>query len=215
MRGQAVKAADARARLPYHAATGGTCPPSLAPGVPMPLASPFRLAPLLLAALLIGAGLAAPARAEPADVTVCFSPPKPEACDPLALILSEIDHAKRFIHVFAFAMTSRPIARALLRAHKRGVEVEILFDQDAMAGKYSDLPVELRAAGVPIRSDPAIPALMHDKIMVIDGETVLTGSYNWTYSAEEKNAENEVRLRSPTLAAQYEAEFQFLYRGGW
>jgi phosphatidylserine/phosphatidylglycerophosphate/cardiolipin synthase-like enzyme len=65
----------------------------------------------------------------------------------------------------------------------------------------------LLAAGVPTWIDAAYQ-IAHNKIIIIDGETVITGSFNFTRSAEEYNAENLLVIRDPSLAARYEANFQ-------
>jgi len=56
------------------------------------------------------------------------------------------------------------------------------------------------------------PYLMHHKFMVIDGKIVVTGSYNWSYGAEERNDENLVVISSPDIAKLYEAEFNRIWR---
>ena len=61
--------------------------------------------------------------------------------------------------------------------------------------------------GIPVRID-AQHAIAHNKIMVIDGATVITGSFNFTKNAEENNAENLLVIRSPDLAAKYTANWQ-------
>ena len=65
----------------------------------------------------------------------------------------------------------------------------------------------LGAAGIPVLVDRP-PGLMHDKVMIIDGEVVVTGSFNYTYSAEHRNVENLLVIRDPALAAQYVQHWQ-------
>jgi len=89
--------------------------------------------------------------------------------------------------VQAYSFTSEPIAQALIEAYARGVDVEVILDKsqrtedDARARPLLD-------AGIPVRSD-AVHAIAHNKVMVIDGDTVITGSFNFTKAAEERNAE--------------------------
>ncbi|MEM2988730.1 MAG: phospholipase D-like domain-containing protein, partial [Candidatus Bathyarchaeia archaeon] len=65
----------------------------------------------------------------------------------------------------------------------------------------------LKGAGVPVRLDTN-PALMHNKVAIIDGSIVITGSFNWTASAEARNNENMIVIRSAQIAALYEEEFE-------
>jgi phosphatidylserine/phosphatidylglycerophosphate/cardiolipin synthase-like enzyme len=109
--------------------------------------------------------------------------------------------AKRTILVQAYSFTSAPIVKALLDAHKRGVQVLVILDKSQRSEKYSSADF-LMNQGVPTLID-ATHAIAHNKVMVIDGEVVLTGSFNFTKAAQEKNAENLLILRNPALAAQY------------
>jgi hypothetical protein len=82
--------------------------------------------------------------------------------------------AKRTILVQAFSFTSAPIAKALLEAHKRGVRVEAILDKSNRADKYSAADF-LANQGEPTKVD-ANHAISHNKIIIIDGETVTTGA---------------------------------------
>ncbi|WP_186453903.1 phospholipase D-like domain-containing protein [Denitratisoma sp. DHT3] len=120
--------------------------------------------------------------------------------------------ARQAVHVQAYLLTSRTLARALVEAHQRGVRVEVLADA-AMAekGGNSQLPL-LAAAGIPLRLERRYSAA-HNKILLIDPEgehpVVITGSYNYTWSAQARNAENLLLLRDhPALARAYLANWQ-------
>ena len=95
---------------------------------------------------------------------------------------------------------------ALVAAHRRGVDVRAIVDYRQLTDRRNHddaFAVEhLGAAGIPVLVDKP-PGLMHDKVMIIDGEVVVTGSFNYTYSAEHRNVENLLVIRDPTLAAQY------------
>lgn len=128
---------------------------------------------------------------------VCFSP----AGNCADLILSEISQAKRSIHVQAYSFTSRDIAEALVVAKNRGVSVEVILDRSqpkARGGMFGYLGEQ----GVPLWIDTCC-AIAHNKVIIIDGERVLTGSYNFTEAARKKNAENLLLLRDPVLARTY------------
>jgi phosphatidylserine/phosphatidylglycerophosphate/cardiolipin synthase-like enzyme len=133
----------------------------------------------------------------PSAVTVCFTPGG-NCTDAIVKALSE---AKRTILVQAYSFTSALIAKALLDAHTRGVQVQVILDKSQRTEKYSSADF-LANQGVPTMID-ANHAIAHNKVIIIDGETVLTGSFNFTKAAQEKNAENLVIIRDPALAAQY------------
>jgi phosphatidylserine/phosphatidylglycerophosphate/cardiolipin synthase-like enzyme len=86
-------------------------------------------------------------------------------------------------------------------AHKRGVRVEVILDKSQRTEKYSAADF-LAHAGIPTRID-AQHRIAHNKVMVIDGAVVITGSFNFTKGAEHENAENLLVIQSRDLAAQY------------
>jgi phosphatidylserine/phosphatidylglycerophosphate/cardiolipin synthase-like enzyme len=122
-------------------------------------------------------------------------------------ILRELARAKTSILVQAYSFTSAPIAKGLIGAHKRGVKVEVVLDKSQRSQKYSSATF-LFNAGVPTRID-AMHAINHNKVIIIDGETLITGSFNFTKAAEEKNAENLLILRDRKLASEYAKNWQF------
>lgn len=103
-------------------------------------------------------------------------------------IIQELNKAKSIVLVQAYSFTSAPIAKALLNAHKRGVRVEVVLDKSKRTQNYSSATF-LYNQGIPVKID-AVHAIAHNKIMIIDGGTVVTGSFNFTKAAEENNAEN-------------------------
>jgi phosphatidylserine/phosphatidylglycerophosphate/cardiolipin synthase-like enzyme len=134
---------------------------------------------------------------------VCFTP----GGDYTELLINAVAGAKTNILVQAYSFTSAPIAKALLDAHKRGVRVEVILDKSQRTANYSSADFALANQGVPTMID-ANHAISHNKVMVIDGETVLTGSFNFTKAAQEKNAENVLIIRDKALAAQYTRNWQ-------
>ena len=130
-------------------------------------------------------------------VQVCFSPNG--GCT--GAIISEIEQAKTEILVQAYSFTSAPIAKALLDAHKRGVSVLVILDKSQRSEKYTSATF-LKNAGIPTFIDDK-HAIAHNKIMIIDKEIVITGSFNFTKAAEEKNAENVLIIRDKALAKVY------------
>ena len=137
-------------------------------------------------------------------IEVAFSPNGGGA----ALIIRTIGEAKKTIKVQAYSFTNADIAKALLDAHKRGVNVRVVLDKSQETEKYTSATF-LANAGVPVRIDDDF-AIAHSKIMILDEETVITGSFNFTKAAEERNAENVLVIRgNKELAKLYLQNWQW------
>lgn len=113
-------------------------------------------------------------------------------------LLRAIGKARRSIHVQAYVFSSRNIGWALGEARKRGVRVEMLADRDQVQRNERSLVHTLHDSGIPVWLEVRY-ASAHNKIMLIDAEeanpVVVTGSYNFTFSAQARNAENLVIMR--------------------
>ena len=120
-------------------------------------------------------------------------------------MVAEIDRAQGGILVQAYSFTSAPIAKALVEAHNRGVEVQVILDASQETEKYSSGDF-LVHAGIPALVDHQ-HAIAHNKVMILDGTTVITGSFNFTKAAEEHNAENLLVIRDAAIAEQYAANW--------
>jgi phosphatidylserine/phosphatidylglycerophosphate/cardiolipin synthase-like enzyme len=116
-------------------------------------------------------------------------------------IVEEIHHAKSDIYVQAYSFTSKPIAQALVDAHKRGVKVWVILDKSQRSERYTSA-VFLTNMQIPTYID-ARHAIAHNKIIIIDKTTTLTGSFNFTKAAQERNAENLLIVRSREIAKAY------------
>jgi len=116
-------------------------------------------------------------------------------------IVKELNNAKSEILVQAYSFTSKPIAKSLVDAHKRGVKVEVILDKSQRTEKYTSATF-LANMRIPVYID-AKHAIAHNKIIIIDRGTVITGSFNFTKNAEEKNAENLIIIKSKELASIY------------
>lgn len=116
-------------------------------------------------------------------------------------IVSELGKAHSNVLVQAYSFTSAPIAKAILDAKKRGVDVRVLLDKSQRTAKYSSADF-LHNSAVPTFIDSK-HAIAHNKIMVIDKRIVITGSFNFTKAAETSNAENLLVIDDPKLAAKY------------
>jgi phosphatidylserine/phosphatidylglycerophosphate/cardiolipin synthase-like enzyme len=129
----------------------------------------------------------------------------------MAVIVTELAAARHEVLVQAYSFTCPEIAKALVAAAGRGVRVSVLLDRSNEAESYSELG-DLAGHHIDVMID-ASHAIAHNKVMVIDGRTVLTGSFNFTRQAEHENAENLLVLRNHReLAAQYKANFH-VHRG--
>ncbi len=135
-------------------------------------------------------------------VSIHFSPPQGTA----RAIASVIATAQKSILVQAYSFTSTPIAAGLIDAARRGVSVSLILDRTCATGKYSEF-VFFRNAGLAPLVDSA-HAIAHNKVMVIDSSLVITGSFNFTFNADNHNAENCLFIADPDIAAAYAANWQ-------
>ena len=138
------------------------------------------------------------------SIEVAFSPNNGVT----AVVVKAIGEAKQTLLVSAYSFTSKDIAEALLEAKKRGVTVKIILDKSQVSQKYSSSTF-FANQGFDLRIDVK-HAIYHDKVMIIDDKTVITGSFNFTKAAETKNAENLLVLRdNPALAKLYTKDWWF------
>ena len=186
--------------------------------VPSPGQPRSRISAILLFSAAIGgasAGIGAPgvvagtqSSNNTARVEAAFTP----GDDISGLIVKRIAEAKASVQVQAYLFTDRRIANALLAARKRGLEVDVVADASQSASGGLPHLKALQRSGVRVWLDGA-HAAAHDKVIILDGEAVLTGSYNFTASAQSRNAENVVLITGETaLAARFVQNFD-LHRG--
>lgn len=149
---------------------------------------------------LCGEGIHAQAQ----QVAVYFSPDG--GCQDA--IVREISSARESLYVEAYSFTSAPIAKAIVEAFKRGVAVAVILDKSQLTEQYS-VANYFKTAGVPTFIDRAFK-IAHNKVIVVDRQTVVTGSYNFTKSAEHDNAENLLIIRHPGVAQAYLTNWQKL-----
>ncbi len=133
---------------------------------------------------------------------VCFSPE--ERCT--QVVVDTLKQAKTKIFVQAYSFTSTPIAQALVAAHKQKIPVEVMLDRGRLTEQGSVVDVLARGE-IPMTID-GCHAKAHNKVIIIDGETVITGSFNFSTGAEKKNAENLLVIRNKALAARYIENWQ-------
>lgn len=118
--------------------------------------------------------------------------------------------ARRSLRLCIFTLTDDRLADAVLDAQRRGIAVRLISDNDKAHDLGADT-LRLRDAGVPVRLDP-VPDHMHHKFAVVDDALLLTGSFNWTRSAGDRNQENLVVTADPRLVAAFVREFEKLWR---
>jgi phosphatidylserine/phosphatidylglycerophosphate/cardiolipin synthase-like enzyme len=127
------------------------------------------------------------------------------------LIIRAIQGARQSIRVAAYSFTSKDIARALVEAHREGVDVRVVLDDSQKSERYTGATF-LANAGIPTRTSSRY-AIMHNKFLVIDDKHVQTGSFNYTKGAQQRNAENVIVLwNQPAIAVTYDREWQRLWQ---
>lgn len=134
------------------------------------------------------------------SVVIAFSPGNAES-----MVIKVVDSTKSTLDIAAYSFTSSKIAAAIEAASKRGVAVRIVIDK-SRKGERASIAPRLTLAGAAIRFD-AKHAIQHSKFMVSDSVVVGTGSFNYTYNAAHRNAENVVILYDAKSAELYAAEF--------
>lgn len=134
---------------------------------------------------------------ETAVYQACFTPA--QRC--LPLIIKEIDKAQKTIRVQAYSFTSKEIAQALIKAHVKGIKVIVIADKSQKKAHHTQVK-ELISNHIAVLFDTK-PAIAHNKIIIIDEQTVITGSYNFTKAAELRNAENLIVLKDKAIVQQY------------
>ncbi len=134
---------------------------------------------------------------------ICFTP----GGNCTALIVNAINQAKTSINLQAYSFTSRPIAAAIVDAQRRGIHVEVILDKSqSRHNKYSSAKF-LAHQQIPLWIDYE-PAIAHNKVIIIDNNIVVTGSFNFTKAAQESNAENVLIIYDKTLATAYSKNFE-------
>jgi len=131
-------------------------------------------------------------------------------------LIGYINAAQETIHIAAFEFNLTPVAEALIAAHKRGVEVQWVTDDengiDADKEEGHGQFAMLKKAGIKIKDDGR-SGLMHNKFWIFDGQIVWTGSTNVTVNCNFRNNNNVIVIESPELAAIYEREFEEMWAG--
>jgi phosphatidylserine/phosphatidylglycerophosphate/cardiolipin synthase-like enzyme len=164
-----------------------------------------------LAALALAGAVHAATPADPAPPNARVEPYFTPGDEVDRVVAARIDAAKRTVHVAAYLFTNRRIAAALVRAAKRGVAVELVVDASQFQSGGLPRVRELDRAGAAIWLREGLAAF-HHKVVIVDagtpGATVVTGSFNFTQAAQDRNAENLVVIESPEVAGRFLADFE-------
>jgi len=129
--------------------------------------------------------------------------------DCLNAIITGIEEAAQSIKICVFTISDDRISDAIVRAHRSGIRIKIISDNDKLYDKGSDIR-ELAAKGLEVRVDKT-RSHMHHKFAIFDDTHVLTGSYNWTRSAALYNHENVLVTDNPSIVRDYRREFEKLW----
>ena len=132
-----------------------------------------------------------------AETQVCFTPG--QDCE--GLFVATIDRAQHTLDIQEYHLTNKAIVAAVLRAKGRGVITRIILDKTARKEAMPFL-----AAGIPVSIDYRV-RIAHNKIMIIDNEIVIGGSYNPTESAQRRNSENLMIIDDKKIVVKYEDNF--------
>jgi phosphatidylserine/phosphatidylglycerophosphate/cardiolipin synthase-like enzyme len=131
--------------------------------------------------------------------------------DCLRAIQGQLRACRQQADICVFTLSDDRISAEVLVAHRRGVAVRVLTDNDKLFDDGSDVR-SLASAGVPVRVDNTA-AHMHHKFALFDRRWLLNGSYNWTRSAAERNEENIVLCNDTSLLRQFQTMFDRLWDG--
>jgi phosphatidylserine/phosphatidylglycerophosphate/cardiolipin synthase-like enzyme len=139
-------------------------------------------------------------------VEVSFSPQD----GTLEYILTAVKSAQESIYFLAYSFTSDELAAALIEMANSGVTVRGVFDEDQYHSNSGTEFDTLLDAGIDVRLD-GNPRLMHHKVLIIDRQIVITGSYNFSNNAEHNNNENTLIIHNQDIAAEYLVEFERIF----
>jgi len=142
-----------------------------------------------------------------ADTKVYFSPNG--GCQ--EAVIKEISHAQKTIDIAMYFLTAREAAQELVKAQGRKVVVRVVLDDGQESQRYSKSRYLIKQ-GIGVRYHIGT-GIMHNKFAVIDGKVLLTGSFNWTPTANEKNEENLLVMDDKKLVQKYVERFEYLWKG--
>ena len=131
------------------------------------------------------------------------------------LVLNTIDSAQQSIRMMAYSFTDPDVMKALIAAHRRGVDIKIVIDEKGNRNRASMAAMNLMVnTGIPLRTNGRFP-IQHDKILIVDNHTVESGSYNYSRAGSSRNSENVLVIHDvPELAQTYLTHWQSRWEMG-
>nr|WP_320204579.1 phospholipase D family protein [Pantoea floridensis] len=131
------------------------------------------------------------------------------------LVIRTLDDARESIRLMGYSFTSPEVVKSLVAAKRRGVDVRVVVDDKGNRSKASQAAMNVVInAGIPLRTNGQYK-IMHDKVIITDGQNVEVGSFNYTRSAAESNSENALVVRGvPSLAQMYLTHWQSRWDDG-
>ncbi|CBJ48287.1 phospholipase D family protein [Erwinia amylovora] len=161
----------------------------------------------LFAASIFSAGATMPA----ASIDVGFSPEG----SALQLVLRTLDDARESIRLMGYSFTSPEVVKSLVAAKRRGVDVRVVVDDKGNHSRASQSAMNVVVnAGIPLRTNGQYK-IMHDKVIITDGQNVELGSFNYSRAAAESNSENALVVWGvPALAQSYLTHWQSRWASG-
>jgi phosphatidylserine/phosphatidylglycerophosphate/cardiolipin synthase-like enzyme len=137
----------------------------------------------------------------------CFST-HDHIADKLTAKINAVEHR---VHFLAFSFTHDGMGKAMLARAAAGAEVQGVFEKSQAAGGYSEYTAMRSAGGTVSVYLDANSRNMHHKVLILDDETVVCGSFNFSDGADRSNDENAIVVASKPLARRFEEEFQRVY----
>ncbi len=144
----------------------------------------------------------------PSTVEVLFSPEQGEEI--LRRLTDTIRNAEERIYILIFSFTLDEIAEAIIAKHREGLDVKIIVDK-GQAGSSQAVTEKLKKAGIPlVIKRGSKGGYMHIKALIAD-DTVLTGSYNYSKNATNRNDENFLIIKDTDILQAHLAKFNQLW----
>lgn len=140
---------------------------------------------------------------------VCFSPD--QACD--GRLVSYINDSRQSLDIAIYDLTLKSIGDAILKAKDRGVQIRVIADLRS-SENHNSLISTLKSENIPVKlwgGEHNQSGLMHNKFMILDGQILETGSYNYTFDATKRNAENQMYISDSQTISHYQDEFNRLW----
>ena len=125
-------------------------------------------------------------------------------------IIQQIKLATESLKICVFTISDNEISKEIISAYKKGINIKIISDNDKSFDLGSDIE-QMANSGIDTKIDNS-PSHMHHKFCIIDKDTLITGSYNWTRSAAERNQENILINKEPQIIKSYLKEFDKLWK---